>query len=600
MFSSPTPAPGSRKVASNALRSAGLIDHDERMRDVTDKPGGRKGTSKFRSHRPRLIDSFKDQPGPSRTLATRITGASSEPLAIRGASRPRVSIRKDNTAANETKLRALTSRTQGTQTKVIKVWEEFVTRRYNPQSRFLNLEHMADDDTLKKSRVIIPGAQGSSYREAAVIFKHASKLQPPVQTLSLANNNFTQGTTLSYLAHYLPDLENLSLQNNQLKTWRDIDLICGRKGKLSKLRELVLVGNPIRDIEYNNNRADEYKSNVARRLPALEMLDSEAIASISFDAPHASTSATPAPQLPAATSFPCDMQPSFITGVEGSIVSNFLMRFFPTFDSQRAALGDAYHPQATFSFSANTAIPARARIHGFHHSKDMPNQKNLEWTPWLSGGHGGSRNLGRMGGGVDKMIQSLHVGTDEVIKAMVALPRTIHDVAGAPEKFCVDAWPVGVGESMNLFISVHGQFMEEPSRGIRSFDRSFVLAPAPPGSRAQMNGWDVMILSDQWVVRAYSSHEAWQPGPMRVQAGESIPGSQIQPSPPAQLSLPEVQQALAAIPEPQRALVVAICQRTGLNVKFAVECLLGNEWDLERAVANFEQVKGTLAREAFL
>jgi nuclear RNA export factor len=33
-----------------------------------------------------------------------------------------------------------------------------------------------------------------------------------------------------------------------------------------------------------------------------------------------------------------------------------------------------------------------------------------------------------------------------------------------------------------------------------------------------MNGWDVVILSDQWNIRAYSSPEAWRPGPMRVQA----------------------------------------------------------------------------------
>jgi hypothetical protein len=56
MFSSPTPAPGSRAIASNALRSAGLIDRDTTMRDLTDKPGGRKGSSKTRSHRSRGPD----------------------------------------------------------------------------------------------------------------------------------------------------------------------------------------------------------------------------------------------------------------------------------------------------------------------------------------------------------------------------------------------------------------------------------------------------------------------------------------------------------------------------------------------------------------
>ena len=38
--------------------------------------------------------------------------------------------------------------------------------------------------------------------------------------------------------------------------------------------------------------------------------------------------------------------------------------------------------------------------------------------------------------------------------------------------------------------------------------------------RAKLGGWNVMILSDQFTVRAYSSHEAWKPGPMKVSAGD--------------------------------------------------------------------------------
>lgn len=100
---------------------------------------------------------------------------------------------------------------------------------------------------------------------------------------------------------------------------------------------------------------------------------------------------------------------------------------------------------------------------------------------------------------MDKLTTTLHIGAEEVMKSMMMLPKTQHDVAGAPEKFCVDAWPVGQGEAMQLFISVHGQFVERectdllaisrnlrsfsvPTEGIRSFDRSFVLAPALPGS----------------------------------------------------------------------------------------------------------------------
>lgn len=64
MFSSPT---SSRTLATTTLKGAGLIDSDTRMRDATtDKPGGRKGTSKIRTHRIRPIDAYKEPHGPSR------------------------------------------------------------------------------------------------------------------------------------------------------------------------------------------------------------------------------------------------------------------------------------------------------------------------------------------------------------------------------------------------------------------------------------------------------------------------------------------------------------------------------------------------------
>jgi nuclear RNA export factor len=63
---------GSSVLANTALRKAGLMDRDERMRDAADKPGGRKGHPKSRPHRPRLIDSIKGQPGPTRNSMVNI------------------------------------------------------------------------------------------------------------------------------------------------------------------------------------------------------------------------------------------------------------------------------------------------------------------------------------------------------------------------------------------------------------------------------------------------------------------------------------------------------------------------------------------------
>ena len=105
-----------------------------------------------------------------------------------------------------------------------------------------------------------------------------------------------------------------------------------------------------------------------------------------------------------------------------------------------------------------------------------------------------------------------------------------------------------------------------------------------------------MILSDQLVVRAYSSHEAWTPGPMLVQAvkGEgstpSASGHTLGPNISPQ-GIARMNQDLLAVDERQRPFVMQICQATGLTVKYSVDCLQNNGWDKERALANFEQVK---------
>ena len=79
-----------------------------------------------------------------------------------------------------------------------------------------------------------------------------------VQTLSLAGNNMT-GVHLTFLSRYLPRLANLSLQKNNIRAWKDLDYISTRRDKLVHLRELILLDNPIRDLEFKNGRGDRYK-----------------------------------------------------------------------------------------------------------------------------------------------------------------------------------------------------------------------------------------------------------------------------------------------------------------------------------------------------
>lgn len=166
-------------------------------------------------------------------------------------------------------------------------------------------------------------------------------LKCQVQTLSLAGNNIT-GAHLTSLSKYLPRLANLSLQKNNICAWKDLDYISARRDKLVHLRELILLDNPIRDLEFKNGRGDRYKrlvdaflercfthlfviSELCRRFTSLEVLDQEAITQISFDVPQPSVSQADVIK-PTSTTFPCEMGPSFVTGVDGSIVSTFLIR----------------------------------------------------------------------------------------------------------------------------------------------------------------------------------------------------------------------------------------------------------------------------------
>lgn len=82
----------------------------------------------------------------------------------------------------------------------------------------------------------------------------------------------------------------------------------------------------------------------------------------------------------------------------------------------------------------------------------------MKWPGWLAGGLGGSRNLSKLN--AEKQIKSLHVGNDQILKALLDLPSTNHDIGGPPEKFCLDAFPVVHGNGMGLLLTVHGQFTE--------------------------------------------------------------------------------------------------------------------------------------------
>lgn len=108
-------------------------------------------------------------------------------------------------------------------------------------------------------------------------------------------------------------------------------------------------------------------------------------------------------------------------------------------------------------------------MQGFQHK--LPNQKKLEWGPWLNNNNDemGSRNLARLGNSLDSQVKRLHIGGDATAFAIANLPRTKHDLQGSEQIFSVDSYPVqpaGVGGFGALMIVVHGQFTERTSSSL--------------------------------------------------------------------------------------------------------------------------------------
>ena len=135
---------------------------------------------------------------------------------------------------------------------------------------------------------------------------------------------------------------NLSLENNNIRDKKEISMIVSRPEKMPHLRELILIGNPVREQAYNVGTGGKYKryllvnirpsfhisyscSEMVRRFSSLTFLDKEVISQISFDSPQSVAPSFPV-EKPNATSFPFEMGPSFVTGVDGSLVSSFLVR----------------------------------------------------------------------------------------------------------------------------------------------------------------------------------------------------------------------------------------------------------------------------------
>ncbi|KAG8880824.1 nuclear mRNA export, poly(A)+RNA binding protein [Tulasnella sp. 331] len=643
----PPPARPARSLATTVLRDVGLTDGDAKMgEDKSQAAPSASSRMKDRARhrvyeRPKVME--KDKSGKTlQPLAARVMQGKGSVLSIRGAASGSKSVtpplrnprRDDPEKWLKEKGRGSSSVGSSSTTRKSNVvlLKAFVISRFDAQRRFLNLERLAADQFWKANDMFPLDSLEAPKDLGAVILKLAGLLEPPVETLSLAHNHFRNLRQLGHISHYLPNLVNLSLQDNQLGSSKELTYLAGRSGAPSKLQELIFLDNPFRAAAEKNGNLPTYRSEVSRQFPHLEMLDLTPLLKIGFDATPEIKADRKKPDLEAAKDFTAPMGPAVLPDNVRDLATGFLASFFPKFDDDRASLADAYAPSATFSYSISTSVPPRARIKKYFHSAELPYQKNLTWTNWQAN----SRNLTRVTH-VNRSAAMLRSSTAEIIRAFTELPKTKHEITGpGAANFLIDAWAVDGVLSVDtsppigtaLFATVHGQFTELPAKGVRSFDRTFVLAPSAEGSKARLAGWQLVVVSDQLVIRNYSSPESWAPGPLLVQTPEPegaegpnkaavtvakaqptqlqhpLPTaphlSQSHPTPVTQPVQPVLNnEILANLPEAQRELTIQLQMQTGLNTQFAGECMNANGWNLAQALENFNRLRATIPLEAF-
>ncbi|MCJ1242997.1 nuclear mRNA export, poly(A)+RNA binding protein [Trapelia coarctata] len=446
-----------------------------------------------------------------------------------------------------------------------------LTRRYNPELRLLDLSALGTDPEFANTGMFDTAARQSKFFPALMkvcdsVFTSLEQKREAVVSVTLANNNLHNLSSVTTLSQTFPELKNLDLSNNDLKNMAAIEVW---RWRFRLLDHLVLAGNPIETTE------PAYKDDLLKWFPKLRTLNS-----VQVRTDEEIAAAAPKSRLPIAVH-----PPSFRD--EATIGETFVKNFFVGYDTDRSALASAfYDTESTFSLSINVSA---LRASETTETRPQP------WDFYIKK----SRNLTKittLPGRMDR----LYKGTEKVRDIWLTLPSTRHpDFATESEKWCIECHtlpglPDPSGQSAGgvggMIVMVHGEFGEvdvstNNITGRRSFDRTFVLGPG-----GGVGG--VRVVSDMLVVRAYGGYEAWKPN---VQP-QTPPTLQYQSPEGFGVGLPgksdeQVQKEL---------LAMELTKATGMILEYSGMCLEQSAWNLEEAGKAFEQVKATLPAEAFI
>lgn len=219
----------------------------------------------------------------------------------------------------------------------------------------------------------------------------------------------------------------------------------------------MLSGNPIQ----LTNDIQTYQREVLKRFPTIQFLDMQAVNGTSS---HVNVD------------LPMPIRSNFYDQDSSSIATqDLLSKYFPLFDSNRTGLLELYDEQAIFSVTFSNGTYQQQNVWGSSQGK----KKKIVFNRFT---YKKKKTKNRII--IVPPSQRMVFGNQNIIKRLLSLPATVHDLSRA-DNFVTDAWqtPGSQNYPVVLFLIVHGEFTESPAGTPLSFDRTFLVAPSAPGSR---------------------------------------------------------------------------------------------------------------------
>lgn len=424
-----------------------------------------------------------------------------------------------------------------------------MAKRYNAQTNALDLSNFHNDPDFRAGDFFVPLDRTNVMSCVCNIIKDNL---PQLYALNLSDNKIYYRESLSSLAKVAPQLKILYLANNNIK---DLNTVKSMEG-LAALEELKLEKNPWAE-KFDDESTYTYE--VKKVFPKLLKLDNIVLPPpIVFDIEE--TVSLPKPQ----GSFLCFPE-------AGAIARTFLEQYFTLFDTEtRDGLKDAYHEKAQYSMNAIMGIGNNAFIE--YHVRQ-------------------GRNLLRQEDPVRQKVL-LSVGRTEIVRSLQLFPATKHDLSS----FTCDC-PIFSPGLIQLTVCGLFEEVRESSlkkKIVRSFNRVFLLIPNGFGGFAIIN--DQLTITSA-TVEQYSAA-------LKTLDNKAKTGTGTASSSAAQASTSSSTNEIVVSNELiiKQNMVRTLSQTTGMNLAFSENCLNEVQWDYDKAIAIFNELKANngIPAEAFV